>query len=291
MSAKVRLRMTARVESASTSRNAAESSAPGERDARAGLGEGADLQGFTRGRAGAVTPAGIPCRARSRCARGCLGVSSLRAQARDEDVHGVRHRLLALAPGLLEDLLARDDGAGLAQQRLEDRELARRQLQDLVALPGRALGRIEAHVAARELDGGPALVAPQERLRARREHLEVEGLAEIVVGALGQSLDGRLGVVERRQHEDRLGESCLAGPAADLEPLAVGEPPVEHEQVVRVQVHQLLGRLDASPPRRRRGPRASACARRGSAGARRLPGSGPARERILASAARFALRP
>src|SRR5262249_1973597 len=39
-------------------------------------------------------------------------------------------------------------------------------------------------------------------------------------------------------------ETLLPRAAADVEPVAVGQPPVEDQQVVGVEIHQLLGLLD-----------------------------------------------
>ena len=177
-------------------------------------------------------------------ARRLAGVVDLAAQTRDQDVDRVRHRLLALAPGLLEDLLAGDDRASVPQECLQDRKLPSREDELLRSLPGRPVHGVESQVAARKLLRGAALVAAEQCPRPGREHFEIEGLAEVVVGSLGEALDGRRGVVHCRQHEDRLSEALEAGAAANVEPVPVGQAPVEDEQVVSVQAHQLIGLLD-----------------------------------------------
>src|SRR5262249_38613780 len=68
------------------------------------------------------------------------------------------------------------------------------------------------------------------------------------------------GVVHRRQHQDRVAEPPRASPAADLEPVAVGEAPVEDEQVVIVKRQKLVrladpGRLVAGEAGPRERPR------------------------------------
>ena len=128
--------------------------------------------------------------------------------------------------------------------RLEERAAAPRQ----PLCPGPAAGR------RRELRGA-ALVAPQQRPRARREDLEVERLAEVIVGPLGEPLD--LGSASSMAVSIRieLREALLARPAADVQAVAVGEPAVEHEQVIVVEGQELLGLGDrdassqASPSR------------------------------------------
>ena len=136
--------------------------------------------------------------------------------------------------------------------------------------PRRAAARVEPQVAGDELPGGPRSLRRSRARGARGEDLEVEGLAEIVVGALGEALDLVLGLVHGRQHEDRVAEAAGAGAAADVEAVAVGQPAVEHQQVVLVEVEQLLGLVDARGLVAGEAPCAPACARRATAAARRL---------------------
>src|SRR5678815_4863952 len=194
--------MTARVVSASATRNAAERSAPANAIRVRDLRREGSLMAPTRS---LRDDSGTSHQPISHAAHGLdprrlLRGVDLLSQARDQDVDRVGHRLLALAPGLLEDLLAADGGSGLAQERLQNRKLPRGQRQRLLPLPGRALARIELEIAADELRRRPSLVSAQERVRAGGEDGEVEGLAEIVVRSLGESLDRGLGVVERGEH-------------------------------------------------------------------------------------------
>ena len=175
---------------------------------------------------------------------GFAGRVDLLAQPADQDVDRVAHRLLALPPGLLEDLLAGEDPTRPPHEALEDRELARRQGERLSVAGRRAPRRVEAKVAADELGGGPVRVAAQERARARGEHLEIERLAEVVVGALRQPFDGGLRVVSRGEHQDRTRKPVPPGVAADGETVTVGKPPIENEQVVFVKRQKLVRLLD-----------------------------------------------
>src|SRR5262245_66113189 len=105
MSEKVMLRMTARVESASSSRNAAERPAPARAMrvlARRGI-MGADAPGCGAAparRAAAASPEPVSHAPHRLDPRGLLRRVDLAAHARDQDVHGVGHRLLAFAPGV-----------------------------------------------------------------------------------------------------------------------------------------------------------------------------------------------
>ena len=174
------------------------------------------------------------------------GVPQLLAQAGDEHVDRVAHRILALAPGLLEDLLPRDDGARGPHQRLEDHELARGQLQRRFAAPRRSLRGIEPQVAAGQLRRRAALVATHQGMGAGGEDVEVEGLADVVVGAVREPFHRRLRIVHRRQHQDRTAEPVPSSAAADLQAVAVRKSPVQDQQIVFVEGEELLGVLDAA---------------------------------------------
>src|ERR1700694_3759360 len=76
------------------------------------------------------------------------------AQTPDQNVDRVAHRLFALAPGLLQDLLAGEDSARPPQETLEDRELARRQGERFAAAGGRAAPGVEARGSAGAHGGG-----------------------------------------------------------------------------------------------------------------------------------------
>src|SRR4051794_32798676 len=76
--------------------------------------------------------------------------TELLAQVADVDVHNVRAGVEVEAPDLVEELLAREDLAGVHHERLRQRELACRQLE-LALADGRATGAdVEADTAGLE---------------------------------------------------------------------------------------------------------------------------------------------
>ena len=89
---------------------------------------------------------------------------------------------------------------GHAHEPLENRELARGELRG-ARRPATATRRpgSRRRSPADQLGRSAAGVAAQERPRARRQDLELERLAEVVVGALREALDLVLGLVHRRR--------------------------------------------------------------------------------------------
>ena len=85
----------------------------------------------------------------------------------------------------------------------------------------------EAEDVARQLARG----APEDGLGARDELGEAERLRDVVVAARAERLDLVLGRVLRGQEEDGGLEAALPQAAADLDPLDVGQHPVEHDEV------------------------------------------------------------
>ena len=86
--------------------------------------------------------------------------------------------------------------------------------------------------------------SPQDRLDARHELREAERLRDVVVAAGPERLDLVLGRVLRGQEEHRGLEPARPQPAPDLDPLDVGQHPVEHDQV-RLLPRHCLERLAA----------------------------------------------
>ena len=73
--------------------------------------------------------------------------------------------------------------------------------------------------------------AAEDRLDPRDDLGEAERLGDVVVAAGAERLDLVLGRVLRGQEEHGALAPERAQPAADLDPLDVGEHPVEHDQV------------------------------------------------------------
>jgi hypothetical protein len=84
---------------------------------------------------------------------------------------------------------------------------------------------------AQHVPGERAARPAQDRLRACDDLGEAERLRDVVVSTRAQRLDLVLGRVLRRQEEDRGAVAVRAQAAAHLDPLDVGEHPVEDDQV------------------------------------------------------------
>src|SRR5207253_10022288 len=90
----------------------------------------------------------------------------LAAQVADVDVDDVRAVLVGEVPGVLEQVQPREDLARPAHERLEERELLRRQVDLARAAPGTAGRRVEAQVADLEHGRPLELAAAAERAEA-----------------------------------------------------------------------------------------------------------------------------
>ena len=84
---------------------------------------------------------------------------------------------------------------------------------------------------AQHVAGQLAAGAAQDRLDAGDDLGEAERLGDVVVAAGAERLDLVLDRVLGGEEEDRGLEAALAEAAADLDPVEVGEHPVEHDQV------------------------------------------------------------
>jgi len=74
--------------------------------------------------------------------------------------------------------------------------------------------------------------AARHRADAGRQLGEREGLAQVVVGPGVESRHAVLDFVARGEHEDTRPDPIGAQAAADLEPVDVGQPEVEDDEVV-----------------------------------------------------------
>src|SRR5215218_6778890 len=150
------------------------------------------------------------------------------------DVHldHVGVALEVLAPHPLEQLLLADDLAGVAEQGLEEGELAGRQRDVDVAAAAAAGDDVEGEVA--ELERLEVVVgpAPGERLEAGDQHHERERLGEEVVGTRVERLGLVVLAVLGGQHEDRRPDLGLPQAAAHLVAVHRRQHDVEHHQVV-----------------------------------------------------------
>ena len=91
---------------------------------------------------------------------------------------------------------------------------------------------VEDEVAeAEHVAGEVARGAAQDRLHAGDDLGEAERLRDVVVAAGTERLDLVLDSALGGEEQDRGLEAALAQPAPDLEPVDVGEHPVEDDQV------------------------------------------------------------
>ena len=113
---------------------------------------------------------------------------------------------------------------------------------------------VERQVAeAQDVAGQVAAGAPEDRLDARDHLGEAQRLRHVVVAAGAQRLDVVLDRVLRGEEEDRRLEAALAQPPPDLDPVDVGEHPVENDELGverlrlgdRVAAGQRLAHLEA----------------------------------------------
>ena len=90
------------------------------------------------------------------------------------------------------------------------------------------------------------LGAQELGLNARVHHRQVDGLDDVIVGALIERVDDGFAIVERAHHDDRqlAGRICRAQQAQEVEPAHAGHHLIEQDQIV-VRVVDLFERLRA----------------------------------------------
>ena len=159
----------------------------------------------------------------------------LLAQLADEDVDGAVAPRLAAAPEPLHQLVARDDAAALARERVEEAELGRRQLGALAVDERLHDGRVDAQlldldrVAARDLLGADA--APGGDANAGDELLHGEGLHEVVVGPELERVHAVVLAAARADDDDRRADPLVAHRLDQLPAVEAGQHQVEHADV------------------------------------------------------------
>jgi hypothetical protein len=91
---------------------------------------------------------------------------------------------------------------------------------------------VERHVGeAEDVAGEVARCAPQDRLHTGHDLGDAEQLRHVVVATGTQRLDLVLDRVLGGEEEGRRLEALLAQAPADLDPVDVGEHPVEHDEI------------------------------------------------------------
>jgi hypothetical protein len=135
----------------------------------------------------------------------------------------IRHKCL-VTPGRIKQLAAAQDAAALLNERLEQFELKRGDLNDLLAAADLAAGKVDRNISKAVHIGRRRFRPPEERPDARPQFARAEELCDVVIRAEIQSHYFfrflRLG----RKHDDR---GANTGPAqlavVELEFLACQE--------------------------------------------------------------------
>ena len=153
----------------------------------------------------------------------------LAPQVADEDVDDVGLDVGRVAPHEREQLVAGEHLARVADEDVEqvelaagERELAARARRDVAA---RVDDDVARHVRARAL----LAAAAQQRLQARGQLGDRERLDEVVVGARLQPGDAVLDLVARGQHADGDVDPVAAQPAHDADAVEARHRDVEHD--------------------------------------------------------------
>jgi hypothetical protein len=133
----------------------------------------------------------------------------------------------------------------VAHERLEQRDLARREDDLGRAAPRAVRSRVEPQAPGREHRGPPARRAPHERPQPREQLGEGERLRQVVVGARVEPAHAVLDGVARGEHDDRRPDARGAHPPARLDAVHVRHQDVEHHRVVGAGARQ---RSPSSPP-------------------------------------------
>ena len=194
--------------------------------------------------------------------------AELPAQLVHVDADRVALDLLAPAVEAVLELRPRQHRARAWQQRLEHRELARREQHRHAVLADPPRGRVERHAAGREQRLGPAGVAAQHGADAGVELVELERLDQVVVGAGVEAGDPVAARVAGGEHDHRRRIVAGAGGAQHREPVGSDR---------RRRPARAAGRGRAAPGRSARSPACRRRRRRRAPSRRRSPrGAAPA---------------
>src|SRR5438105_7368429 len=170
------------------------------------------------------------------------GPLQLLPQVADVDVDDVAGGVGAGSPDALQELVAAEDAARLAEEVLEQLEFLGGEIQG--AAPSRYFPgvEVESQVAIGEQAGRPLGSPAEQRPHARHQLLVGEGLDQVVVGSAVEPLHARRGGIAGGQHQDR-DIAFGTQPAADLDAIEAGHHPVQDHQVGRLlaRLAQALG--------------------------------------------------
>src|SRR6478735_1285767 len=110
-------------------------------------------------------------------------------EATDEDFQDIGVAVEILLVDVLGEIGLRDELAGMQHEVLEHLVLVARQVHARAVDADRLCGQVQADRAAVERRLAPARGAAQQRVDAREQLLDMEGLDQVIVGAGLQALD------------------------------------------------------------------------------------------------------
>jgi len=148
------------------------------------------------------------------------------------DVDGLReHEGIGVAPHVRQDRRAVLGHAFVSEQELEQRVLLRRESHLFLPLRDVPGVRVDRDLPRREHGGLLDRVAAEQRSHAGEEHVEVEGLREVIVGAQVKPADHLFLLAARGEHEDGHVLATLPQHRAERVTVHAGEVDVEDHEV------------------------------------------------------------
>ena len=137
---------------------------------------------------------------------------------------------------MFDNLTARDDAPSVVHEIGKQAILVARELDRHVVDRDAPGAGVEPDRADRQIAGGVAGGAPQQRAQARQHFLHMEGFRDIIVSAGVNTLDFVAPSIASGEDQDRHRASGLAPGFEDRDPVAFGQADVEHDRVVRLGV-------------------------------------------------------
>ncbi len=149
----------------------------------------------------------------------------------DVGLHGVGREGNAIRPGVVEQLVARQNLTGPAQQALQDGELALAQVDRPARNRDPAGGLVELDRAGLERVRLPRRRTATQGPQSSQQLLVGERLDQIVVRPGIQALDSIADRVASREHQDRHLRALLSKGPSHVESRPVRQPDVEDDRV------------------------------------------------------------
>src|SRR6266545_3800755 len=152
------------------------------------------------------------------------------AQIVDVHVHDVRFGIELVIPHRFGDARPRYRAPGVTHQKLQERELARREIYDTIVLRDPARQRIERD--ASDFERGvfvSQLGTADEGMHARQQLGQIEGLRDIIIGAAFEPAHARLELIFRREQQHRRRDAAFAQLGDDAEAVAPRQHHIQDE--------------------------------------------------------------